>query len=433
MSEPIRVFICYKKLLSKKQDGTTVVQKNVEASILRSILSKKAATYEPWIDDNELPAGVAWETEIYRRILVTDVLLVLIGPGTSESQWVQREIALANALGISIVPLAFDLNDDGMTDEMKALDIHHLQGKITRNLTLKEGAGDALLIEIGGDLEKARQRTKEQQEQTLRDLLSRRNPATPIAANNQKAASFKLEIAGRTLKLHVASGDLAHVKGIDVLVNSENDYMQMARVFESRTVSSMLRSRGARIRNGRYEDAIQYELDWQLREWARPLQPGEVCATSAGGPLSELATNNRARYIFHVASVQAVAAENTVIPFKQPNQIERCVRNCLVKLAEVNRMNGIISPPDTEQRKEQEQLAAEGRGLVKSIIFPLFGTGQGGRPPAEVLEPMLSGIFGYIGDNEALADVLTDIYISAFKQQDLDVVVKNLCDKYEKC
>jgi O-acetyl-ADP-ribose deacetylase (regulator of RNase III) len=428
MSEPIRVFICYKKLLSTEREGRIIEQKNSEAATLQEILSQDEATYDPWMDDTELAAGVAWETEIYRRILVTDVLLVLIGPGTSKSQWVQREIALANALGISIVPLAFDLSEDGMTDEMKALDIHQLQGKITRNIKFKTKA--ALLNEIGGDLEQARQRTKEQQEKTLRDLLSRRNPATPKAADRQRAASFKLEAAGHTINLHVASGDLSRVRGIDVLVNSENDYMQMARVFESRTVSSMLRSRGARIRNGMYEDAIQYELDWQMRERARPLQAGEVCATSAGGPTSDLATENRARYIFHVASVQAVAASNTVIPFKQPSQIERCVRNCLVKLAEVNGLQGIISPPDTEQRKDQERLAAEGRGLSHSIIFPLFGTGQGGSAPADVLEPMLSGLTGYLDDNEGIAAVLSDVYISAFKEQDVNVVIELLRSRF---
>lgn len=430
MSEPIKVFICYKKFLSTERDGKVYAQKNLEATILEFILSQDKAKYDPWIDDAELAAGVAWETEIYRRLLVSDVLVVVIGPGTSQSQWVQREIALANALGISIIPLGFDLNEEGMKSEMKALDIGHLQWRITNNL--KHRAGPALLSEIGGDIEKARLRTREKQAETLRDLLSRRNPATPKAEDDQRAATFAMERAGRTLNLHVAGGDLWKVRGIDVLVNSENDYMQMARYFESRTVSSMLRRRGSRVVNGRYDDTIQHELDWQLRERARPVQAGEVFATSAGGPTSQLARVVGARYIFHVASVQAVAADNTVIPYKQPEQIEECARNCMAKLAEIHALNGVISPPDSEQRKEQERLAAEGGGLAKSIIFPLFGTGHGGSAPADVVEPMLSGITGYLDDNEALADVLTDIYISAFKQQDLEVVVEILRTKFRE-
>lgn len=97
---------------------------------------------------------------------------------------------------------------------------------------------------------------------------------------------------------------LTKTTGIDVLVNSENDYMQMARFFETRTVSSLLRRRGARISGGKYVDTVQQELDFQLGDRARPVQAAEVFITSAGGPDSKLATENKARYIFHVAAVQ---------------------------------------------------------------------------------------------------------------------------------
>lgn len=433
MSEPIKVFICYKKILSRERDGKTIEQENSKATTLHYILSQDKARYDPWIDDSELSAGVAWETEIYRRILISDVLLLLIGSGTSKSPWVRREIALASALGISILPLGFDLNRDELEAEMKALDIAHLQWKITQNIKLTATAMESLFIELRSDLEKARQRTREQQEVTLRDLLARRAPQTPKALDNQRAVTFVLEKNNRTYNLHIASGDISKVRGIDVLVNSENDYMQMARFFESRTVSSMFRSLGAKTHGGKYFDTIQKELDWQLRDWGRPVQAGEVFATSAGGPGSDLARINKARYILHVAAVQAVPADNTVIPYKQSSQIEACVRNSLLKLLEINRSQGIISPPDTDQCKEQERLAAEGRGMVRSIIFPLFGTGQGGSAPADVLESMLSGITSFLddSDNDELAAILSDIYISAFKEQDVNVVTEILSTKFK--
>jgi len=382
------------------------------------------------MDESELSAGVAWETEIYRRILVSDVVLVLIGHGTSQSHWVRREIALATALGISIIPLGFDLSWAEMEDEMKALEITHIQGRLTQNL--KPHLFKPLLAELEDDLEKARQRTKETQEVTLRDLLSRRNPSAPPATNNQKAVTCVIKHSNGTCNLHVASGDISKVRGIDVLVNSENNYMQMARFFESRTVSSMLRRRGARIRDGKYDDTIQHELDWQLRDRGRPVQAAEVFATSAGGPNSELAKVNKARYIFHVAAVQAVDAESTVIPYKQPDQIEACVRASLSKLLEINDLGGVISPPDSYQRQEQEQLAKQGQGIVRSIIFPLFGTGQGGSAPADVVEPMLSAITGFLddSDNVDLTSVLTDIYISAFKEQDVNVLTEILRSRF---
>jgi O-acetyl-ADP-ribose deacetylase (regulator of RNase III) len=194
----------------------------------------------------------------------------------------------------------------------------------------------------------------------------------------------------------------------------------------------MLRRRGAQVHDGKYEDTIQRELDWQLRDRGRPVQAAEVFATSAGGPGSELAKINKARYIFHVASVQAVDAQGTVIPYKEPYQVGACVRASLSKLLEINQLQGVISPPGTEPRTEQEKLAALGLGAARSILFPLFGTGQGGSAAAEVIEPMLEGITEFLGDTdylERLAD-LTDIYISAFKQEDVDVVIEFLRKRF---
>ncbi|MBD3341245.1 MAG: TIR domain-containing protein [Candidatus Lokiarchaeota archaeon] len=427
----IKVFICYKKILSKEKEGRIVEQKNTEASILHYILGMdEELLFEPWLDDSELPTGVAWETEIYRHILESDVMLVLIGQGTSKSHWVQREIALATALGISIIPLGFDLTFEELDSEMKALNIHHLQGKITHNIKLKNVK--PLLSELSDDLVKASIRTKSEQEKTLGSLIARRNPPISKASDNQKAATYFFDVNGRRFNIHIASGDISKVKGIDVLVNSENDYMQMARFFESKTVSSMLRRRGARVRDGKYEDTVQNELDWQLRDRGRPVQAAEAFATSAGGLGSELTSINKARYIIHVAAVQAVAAESKVIPYKQPYQIEACVRNCLLKMKDINNSKGLISPPDSEQRKLQELLVSEEKSEIKSIIFPLFGTGQGGSSCKEVLDPMLSGLIGFLEDpdNKELANVLDDIYISAFKKQDIEDVKEIMQEKF---
>ena len=98
------------------------------------------------------------------------------------------------------------------------------------------------------------------------------------------------------------------------------------------------------------------------------------------------------------------------------------------KLAELNQLQGVVSPPQTEQRIEQEARAAQGRGLARSIIFPLFGTGQGGSTAAEVIGPMLDGIKGYFDDqdNGELVAAVSEIYISAFKQQDFEDVARFL-------
>lgn len=426
MPAPIKVFLCHKKVLTREKNGHAVEQENAKASILHAILQMYPDRYDAWIDESEIAAGMPWETEIYSRLLVSDVLLLAIGPGTSKSEWVRREIALARALGVGIVPLGYDLTQNEFAREMKALEIDNIQGKLTQNI--KFPTKDALLQEIDSDLRQARERTIADQAKVLETLTSRRKAVVPKAQDKQKAFSITATFSKSPIGLHVASGDLTKTMGIDVLVNSENDYMQMARFFETRTVSSLLRRRGAHIAGGKYIDTVQQELDFQLGDRARPVQAGEVFVTSAGGPDSRLATENKVRYIFHVAAVQAIDAEARVVPFRQSHQIEDCVRSCLMKLLTLNRLQGVISPAGTAQRRLQEQIARNGGGLSKSILFPLFGTGQGGGSASETIKPMLAGLRRFFEDpdNDSLANEINDIYFAAFTQPDVEAVTREL-------
>ena len=430
MSKPIKVFICYKRMLEKMENGEKIKSKNMEAGILNHALKQGGGAFEPWIDNSNLLGGMAWETEIYRRLLISDVLLVLVGPGTSKSEWVSREIALATALGISVVPLGFDVSRPEMDEELKALDIDHLQGKITKNITLD--TEDALLTEIRLDLLQASERTRTQQADVLGGLLARQKPVFIKAADNKTYKSFKLKFGTNSVNLHIASGDLAEFQGIDVLVNSENNYMQMARFFEGHSVSSLLRRKGAGVREGMYDDTIQKELDEYFRKRGRPAQAGEVFITSAGEPNSELSAFNKVHYIFHVAAVQAVDSRATVTPYTEPSQIRSFTRNCLAKLQKLNQLSGVISPPETEQWKLQKERAEQGQGISTSILFPLFGTGSGGAQAKDVIEPMLDGFSQFLGDpnNAELANSLKDIYISAFRQDDVTELDRILTEKY---
>ena len=423
MPQPINIFVCHKrKILLRERNGHEVEQENLKASMLHQILQQYPTKYDAWIDEDEIPAGMKWETAIYSRLLETDVLLLAVGPGTSRSEWVRREIALAKALGVSIVPLGYDLTEDEFGKELKGMEISDIQGRLTQNI--KFPAKEALLGEIDLVLKQARDRTVASQGKLLTALNARRNAGPPKAQDKQRAFSVTGRFGPSTVKLHVAAGDLTKTIGIDVLVNSENDYMQMARFFEARTVSSLLRRRGARVSGGRYIDTVQKELDDQLGDRARPVQAAEVFVASAGGPDSRLATENKARYIFHVAAVQAVDAEARVVPFKQPDQIEDCMRACLAKLLELNGLKGLVSPPGTVQRKLQEQLAVNGSGVSKSILFPLFGTGQGGGSSVEAIKYMLSGLQRFLEDSDhaALANDLEDVYFAAYTEPDVEAV-----------
>ena len=419
MAERTQIFICYKKILIDEEGQK---QRNSEAEFLQYILSQ-TAEYDAWMDVR-LRAGMRWEIEIYSRLLACDVMLVLIGPGTSGSEWVRREIALAKALGIAIVPLGFDLTDQQMEVETKALLLNDLQWTMTTNLHLQQHS--ALMAEIGESLREAATTTRKQQQVTLSQLWDRRNPRREKAPDLQRATTFRLPPPHSNIALHLASGDLIQIRGVDVFVNSENDYMQMARSFETRTVSSILRSRGSYSRDGQYEDTIQEELNRQLVHRSRPVQASEVFPTSAGRPECDLIRLNKARVLLHVAAVQAVAADARVIPFKQPHQIESAMRSVLAAMAKLNAADGVFSSEGTVQRAEQERLAADGKGRLRSIVFPLLGTGQGGARAADVVGPMLDGLLGYISDevNSEFAADLRDVYLNAYTVDDVEIVTR---------
>jgi hypothetical protein len=81
MSAPISIFLCHKKTRAREQDGRLIELENAKASILHAILQSYPDRYDSWIDESETAAGMAWETEIDSRMLVTDVRLLAIGQG----------------------------------------------------------------------------------------------------------------------------------------------------------------------------------------------------------------------------------------------------------------------------------------------------------------------------------------------------------------
>lgn len=415
----IRVFICYKKYLSREENGQTFVQKNTEATILHEIL-QRSGRYDSWVDSQRIVAGMAWETDIYRNLVASDVMIVLLGPGTSASPWVRREIALAKALGLSMVPLGFDVSSAEAASEARELEISDLQYDITRNIAHDRAA--ALLAELEEALSRAAEQTKRTQLVSLKGLWDRQRSTVKVAAYHKSRASYRLSADHSHITLHICSGDVAEVRDIDVLVNSENNFMQMARFFERATVSSKLRDAGSYYtKDGRHRDVIQQELDQVVELRGRPVRPAEVFATSAGGPLSDLATINRARVILHVAAVQAVEATNGVVPYSQPRQISAAVRSAMSEMARINALDGVFAPPGTEQRADQERRAAHGQGQLRSILFPLLGTGQGGASVPEVIEPMLKGLADFLAqaDNATFVADLRDIYLSAYTEVDV--------------
>jgi O-acetyl-ADP-ribose deacetylase (regulator of RNase III) len=149
------------------------------------------------------------------------------------------------------------------------------------------------------------------------------------------------------------------ITGIDVIVSSENVYLEASKIFRNSLSAALRRACAESTEAGQViDDVIQRELTQWLRAHGRlglPVAPGTVAATDAGR-LREAGV----RRIYHsaVAVPRAGGSEYEIAP----ETVARAVNN-VFRLAEQERSQ--FEPP------------------LRSIAFPLFGAGRGGLEPTE--------------------------------------------------
>lgn len=164
--------------------------------------------------------------------------------------------------------------------------------------------------------------------------------------------------------------------GFDAWVNSENIYMEMAR-FWDRSVSAQIRKLGATRHGPLTERRRRDSLGLALAErmGTRPfVEIGEVFVTPTD-PASELHANrterrgrpygNGVKYIAHVATT---IPDEVAGGFRAGGEIETCVRNVLRALQETRKKD---------------------KTAIKSVLFPLLGSGDGGVHPALIAHQMV--------------------------------------------
>lgn len=167
-------------------------------------------------------------------------------------------------------------------------------------------------------------------------------------------------------KVCLITGDIQNIRGIDVWVNSENTNMQMAR-YHDRSISSIIRYLGARKSKTKQviEDTIAREL-LDLMGDDSSVPPTTVLVTGAG----ELERTHQVKKIFHVASVIGQVGKG----YTAVSDLGMCVCNAL-------------SEADEPELKDS--------GL-RSILFPLMGTGSGTGNLEEKSEELICAAINYL-------------------------------------
>ncbi|GAB3968109.1 hypothetical protein GCM10029978_036910 [Actinoallomurus acanthiterrae] len=188
--------------------------------------------------------------------------------------------------------------------------------------------------------------------------------------------------AGRAPRVTVHRRPVEAIRDIDVLVSSENVYLEMSKTFHS-SLSASLRSAAARRDplGAVIDDVLQRELRSWLADHHRegmPVTPGTVVPTSPG----ELASCD-IRRIYHAAV--AVPRPRTNDYDVEPAGVIRAVHNVFV-LARAERTT--VDPP------------------LRSICLPLFGAGRGGLSPETALAYLWEPV-----RRELLADDRWDVHL----------------------
>lgn len=417
MAEKIRIFICY-----RRQDSSGKATNH--AYKLFGYLSKMP-DYDVWMDE-KLDAGFAWEKTIYEKLISCHVVVLAISDGTSDSLWVNREVSIAMAFGVPIIPIGLNIDEANLRAELVKLRLGDLQHKTPFNMS--SHTASAITTELEQPIQRAHERSKTGGYELIKRIAA--NVTLPVkpAKSALSAARKEISLPSGPITIHVASGDIFRLNGYDILVNSENDFMHMARIFDMASMSSNIRHLGSSTERGYIEDTIQIEIERAVSGSPRPVPPGTTFVTSSGGPTSKLYKINRVSHVVHVAAVQGVIAEHRIVPLRSDGQIRDCVTSALLAVQDLCRARGVVSPEGTSQRSLQLESAAN--FSPKGVVLPLFGTGRGGQTPA-VVGPLLLGAIvdffnGPLRDREHMP--ITDVYVSAFSDDDVAAVTHLLSE-----
>jgi O-acetyl-ADP-ribose deacetylase (regulator of RNase III) len=185
------------------------------------------------------------------------------------------------------------------------------------------------------------------------------------------------------------TGDIQNIKEVDVWVNSENTNMQMARHFD-RSISATIRYLGAKKdRAGRVTNDFVAD---ELHEAAggADVPAGIVIPTGSG----ELLKSHNVKKIFHAAAVIGQVSKG----YTPIAEIAECIRKAL-------------------ELVDSEEMANES---LKTILFPLMGTGTTQLDAHGVAHQLIDAAISYVENNPQTK--IQKIFFLAYNEDDL-----NLC------
>lgn len=188
----------------------------------------------------------------------------------------------------------------------------------------------------------------------------------------------------------IATGNIAEIKDVDVLVNSENSKLDMARP-EQKSISAALNAFGATYdENGdEVERPIEIALS-QIKKGIKGNLPGAQVVVTTPGSLGR----NRIQYVVHAVAVTPLGPGGGFKPVSQI-LLGRCVTNVLKEIDALNKQN-------------------ETRDPITRVVMPFFGTGDGGLKISDVMPRLIECAVDYI---ELQDTDINEVYFVTYLQK----------------
>ena len=171
------------------------------------------------------------------------------------------------------------------------------------------------------------------------------------------------------VKIGLIPGNIADVKGVDAWVNSENDWLTMARTID-RSISAHIRYLSSR-RNAEgvpQNDPMQQALRPNAYGRIKPMKLGSIRITGSGA----LRRSHGVKRILHVVSVKAKPLGSASLK-EEPG---RYVSDVMRAAEQYNRSFFRIF----------------GGSKLRSMVLPMFGTGMAGEDPDAMADMLVDGL-----------------------------------------
>jgi hypothetical protein len=91
-----------------------------QAFVDQLIAALEGAGLEVWIDREDIPGGAAWEATITSAVRASTALVVVLSPAAAESEYVPKELSLADKFDRPIIPVLLAPWDDTAGSERAA-------------------------------------------------------------------------------------------------------------------------------------------------------------------------------------------------------------------------------------------------------------------------------------------------------------------------